>query len=81
MREPRAPDVSPALRWHPLVTTVQLSADMAVANTTPPGYGHNFAALDYADAWLALMEPKGWSEGDVLRLKALLDARDRQERD
>ena len=81
MREPRAPDVSPALRWYPLVTTVQLSADMAVANTTPPGYGHNFAALDYADAWLALMEPRGWSEGDIHRLKALLAARDREERE
>jgi uncharacterized membrane protein len=71
MRQPRAPDVSPALRWFPVVTTVQLAADMAVANTAPPGYGHVFSAEHYIDAWRALMEPKGWTDGQIARLKAL----------
>jgi uncharacterized membrane protein len=71
MREPRGPDVSRQLRWFPLVTMVQLAADMGVANTTPPGYGHNFAAEDYIDAWLALLEPVDWSDADIRRLKAL----------
>jgi uncharacterized membrane protein len=31
MREPRGPDVSPALRWFPVVTMLQLAADMPVA--------------------------------------------------
>lgn len=75
MRAPRAFDVSPALRWFPIVTTVQLIADMAVANTAPPGYGHVYAAEHYIDAWLALMEPEGWSAQDVTRLKALCAAR------
>ncbi len=70
MRAPRAFDVSPSLRWFPVVTTVQLLADMAVANTTPPGYGHTFAAEHYIDAWLALTEPAGWAAQDVARLKA-----------
>jgi len=69
LRAPRAFDVSPALRWFPVVTTVQLLADMAVANTTPPGYGHNFAAAHYIDAWLALLEPPGWTPEMVTRLK------------
>lgn len=71
MRGPRAPDVSPALRWYPIVSTVQLVADMAVANAPPPGFGHDFAAEHYIDAWLALMEPPGWTEADIARLKAL----------
>lgn len=71
MRGPRAPDVSPALRWYPIVSTVQLAADMAVANSPPPGFGHNFAAAHYIDAWRALMEPESWTEDEVRRLKAL----------
>jgi uncharacterized membrane protein len=70
LREPRPFDVSPSLRWFPIVTTVQLIADMAVANTSPPGFGHSFAAAHYIDAWLALMEPNGWTEEMVARLKA-----------
>lgn len=72
LREPRAPDVSPALRWFPVVTTVQLIADMAVANSAPAGFGHAFAVEHYVDAWLALMEPAGWTDDAVARLKAHL---------
>jgi len=50
-------------------------ADMAVANTAPPGYGHAFSAAHYVDAWLGLMEPKGWTDAEVARLKALLQTR------
>lgn len=69
LREPRGPDVSPALRWFPVVTTVQLLADMPVAGAAPPGYGHNFAAEHYIEAWRALTEPTGWSEDEITRLK------------
>lgn len=72
LREPRGADVSPSLRWFPVVTTVQLLADMAVSNTTPPGFGHTFAAEHYIDAWLALIEPPGWPPDQVSRLKALM---------
>ncbi|RUO26054.1 hypothetical protein CWE09_04825 [Aliidiomarina minuta] len=70
MREPRGPDVSPDLRWFPIVTGLQLAADLA-AGTSPPGYGHEYAAEHYIDAWLALTEPEGWQEADIQRLKAL----------
>jgi uncharacterized membrane protein len=72
MREPRGPDVSPELRWYPAVTLLQLAADMVVATTPHPGYGHNFAAEHYIDAWLALTEPEGWTKEDIRRLKSLL---------
>ncbi len=70
MGAPRGPDVSPQLRWYPLVTMLQLAADMAGgAEATTPGYGHNFAAEHYIDAWLALTEPEGWRGEDIQRLK------------
>ncbi|MBE0437752.1 MAG: alpha/beta-hydrolase family protein, partial [Methylomicrobium sp.] len=74
MQAPRGPDVSPHLRWYPVVTMLQLAADMAVGST-PPGFGHVFAAKHYIDAWLALTEPKGWSEEQLNRLRALFEGR------
>ena len=74
MQAPRGPDVSPHLRWYPVVTMLQLAADMAVGST-PPGFGHIFAAKHYIDAWLALTEPKGWTEDRLNRLRALFDGR------
>ena len=72
IRAPRGPDVSPALRWYPAVTMLQLMADIAAGvDVTPPGYGHNYAPEHYIDAWLALIEPEGWGEEEVERLKAL----------
>ncbi|TVQ70092.1 MAG: hypothetical protein EA372_11020 [Chromatiaceae bacterium] len=70
IREPRGPDVSPDLRWYPIVTMLQLAADMA-AGSTPAGYGHTFSSSDYIDAWRVLTEPEGWSESDIERLRAL----------
>ena len=68
LQAPRGPDVSPDLRWFPLVTMLQLAADM-VAGVTPKGFGHEFAPAHYIDAWLALTEPQGWSDAEVARLK------------
>ncbi|MDR5864303.1 alpha/beta-hydrolase family protein, partial [Halomonas campisalis] len=68
MREPRGPDVSEELRWYPVVTLLQLLADLAIGRS-PPGYGHEIAAEHYIDAWLALTEPEGWSEADLDRLR------------
>ena len=48
-KAPRGVDVSPALRWFPVVTMSQLLADMALATTSPIGYGHIYAHTE-ADA-------------------------------
>ncbi|OOG21483.1 hypothetical protein B1C78_16090 [Thioalkalivibrio denitrificans] len=75
MSGPRGPDVSGDLRWFPIVTTLQLAADM-IAGSAPTGFGHRYAAEHYLEAWLALTEPEGWSEEDLDRLRALFsDAR------
>ncbi len=72
MREPRGPDVSAELRWYPIVTMLQLAADMA-AGSAPKGFGHEYAAADYIDAWLSLTEPAGWTDADIARLKRHFD--------
>ncbi|MDY0885722.1 alpha/beta hydrolase [Dongia soli] len=69
MIPPRGPDVSPDLRWYPVVTLFQLTLDMLMATTTPPGYGHVFAPAHYVDAWIEVTDVKGWSADDIARLK------------
>lgn len=70
----RGPGVSPDLRWFPVVTMLQLAADI-VAGSAPPGHGHQYAARHYIDAWVALTEPPGWSAADLERLKAAFAGR------
>jgi len=72
MREPRGPDVSRDLRWFPIVTMLQLAADMMVG-TASPGFGHEYAALHYIDAWHALTEPPGWTAPELARLRTLFE--------
>ncbi|MDL2409858.1 alpha/beta-hydrolase family protein [Rhizobium calliandrae] len=69
MREPLAPDVSPQLRWYPIITGFQLILDMLVANKTPMGFGHVYAPQHYIDAWVAVTDVKGWSEAQLAALK------------
>ncbi|HTO31938.1 MAG TPA: alpha/beta-hydrolase family protein [Pararhizobium sp.] len=77
MNAPRGPDVSPHLQWFPIVTMLQLAVDMAVANTTPMGFGHVFAPEHYLKAWLAVTDPKDWSPEDIERLSRYLAERGR----
>jgi uncharacterized membrane protein len=51
---------------------LQLAADMMVG-TAPTGFGHEYAATDYIDAWLALTEPEDWDDEEVKRLRALFE--------
>jgi uncharacterized membrane protein len=71
MQEPRGPDVSKEVRWYPLITMLQLTVDMAMATTSPMGYGHVFAPQHYIDAWMAVTDPPGITTEDVARLKEL----------
>jgi uncharacterized membrane protein len=70
MEAPRGPDVSPELRWYPIVTFLQLVLDMATALEVPSGYGHAYAPDHYIEAWLAVTEPQGWTATEIERLKA-----------
>ena len=68
MRAPRAQDVSRDLSWYPIVTMLQLAMDMH-AGIAPMGFGHSYAPADYVDAWYHLVEPDGWDEQKLKRLK------------
>jgi uncharacterized membrane protein len=69
MNPPVGPDVSPELRWYPVVTFLQLLLDLAVGLAVPIGHGHYFAPEHYVDGWLAVTEPEGWTPEKVARLK------------
>ncbi len=69
LQEPRGPDVSPSLRWYPIVTCLQIAFDLPMATSVPLGYGHNYAPASYIDAWIAVTEPQNWSEELTSRLK------------
>ncbi|MCV7289278.1 alpha/beta-hydrolase family protein [Mycolicibacterium wolinskyi] len=71
LREPRGYDVSPRMEWIPVVTFLQVSADMAVAVEVPDGHGHVFVK-DVANAWAAIMQPPGWTPEKTEKLRPLL---------
>jgi uncharacterized membrane protein len=74
LRGRRGPDVSPQLRWYPIVTALQLALDMAVSTTTPIGYGHVYAPEHYINAWVAVTDVRGWSDDALAALKSHLAA-------
>ena len=71
LAERRGYDVLPQVHWKPIVTFLQVSADMAVAVDVPDGHGHNYVA-DVADAWAAILHPAAWTADKTERLRPLL---------
>ncbi len=56
LEERRGSDVSDSMRWVPLVTFWQVTADLALGFSNPPGHGHNFSG-EHVDAWNAILQP------------------------
>jgi len=77
LTEPPGFDRSPAMRWYPIVTFLQVSADMAgnVTDSTgaPPGHGHKYGDSQL-DGWVAVAAPAGWTSADTGRIRRALDA-------
>lgn len=69
MRGDRASDVTPQLRWFPIVTSLQLALDLTLSQSAPIGYGHVYAPQHYIDAWVAVTDPPGWDETSLARLR------------
>jgi len=69
------PDVSPALRWYPIVSMMQLALDMLIAGEAPMGYGHLYAPAQYIDAWMLVTGIQDWSDEDIALLKCELDTK------
>jgi uncharacterized membrane protein len=66
---PRGPGVTPALRWIPVVTMMQVALDMMLAMDTPPGHGHVYAPEHYAQAWAEVTAVTHWSDESLEQLK------------
>ena len=76
LAEPPGFDRSPAMQWYPIVTFLQVTADMA-GNVTgsagaPPGHGHEYGDLQL-DGWVAVAAPEGWTQLDTDRIRRGLE--------
>ncbi|HEY2503094.1 MAG TPA: alpha/beta-hydrolase family protein [Mycobacterium sp.] len=71
LREKRGYDVLPQTQWIPVVTFLQVSADMAVAMDVPDGHGHHYVA-DVANGWADVLSPPGWTPEKTEKLRPLL---------
>ena len=76
LSEPPGFDRSPSMRWYPIVTFWQVSADMAgnITNSTPvpTGHGHNYGDSQL-DGWVAVASPQGWTAPDTERIRGALE--------
>ncbi|MET0422830.1 MAG: alpha/beta-hydrolase family protein [Actinoplanes sp.] len=72
LRGERGPDVSIDMHWYPGITFWQTTADLLFANKAPIGHGHVYKSAT-VDGWAALAPPPGWTVGDTIRLRELLD--------
>ena len=68
LREPRGYDVSGDMYWIPVVTFLQVAADMAVAVNVPDGHGHHYVK-DVVNAWAGVLQPPGWTPDKTERLR------------
>jgi uncharacterized membrane protein len=73
LREPHGKDRLPVMRWYPLVTFWQVTADLVFAEDTAPGHGHRYGG-ELAAAWAAIVPPPGWTARDTRRLVELVGA-------
>jgi uncharacterized membrane protein len=71
LREPRGYDVTPRMYWMPVVTFLQVSADMAVAIDVPDGHGHVYVK-DVVNAWAHVLQPPGWTAEKTERLRPIM---------
>ena len=72
LNETRGPDVSPATRWYPIVTFVQLGIDQIMAAAVPVGHGHQYGNT-VAEGWAAVTNPPNWSQEQTEALQALIN--------
>lgn len=71
LREPPGKDRTPSMRWYPIVTFWQVSADMTNAAAVPGGHGHNYGE-SVLDGWAAVAPPPGWTAADTERIRQAL---------
>jgi len=76
LMEERGRDVLPELSWIPVVTFLQISADMMSSTGYPTGHGHWYGE-NQTNAWASLIAPDGWTQADTDKLHDLMALRER----
>jgi uncharacterized membrane protein len=61
------------VRWFPVVTWVQETADLMAGFSAKTGYGHDYNDA-FVNAWAAVAPPAGWTDADTARLADALAA-------
>jgi uncharacterized membrane protein len=64
-------DRSPSMKWFPVVTFWQVSADLGNAAGVPDGHGHNYGT-SVLDAWISVAQPEGWTAAETERVRSAL---------
>lgn len=72
LEEKRGPDVSPATRWYPIVTFLQVGIDQFFGAAVPNGHGHNYANTMVA-AWAAVSNPSDWNTAKTDKLQVIIN--------
>jgi uncharacterized membrane protein len=57
------------MRWFPIVTFWQVTADLVFSLDVPPGHGHNYGT-EPAVAWAEIVPPAGWTAERTDELRA-----------
>jgi len=73
LKEPPGYDRPRDMFWFPVVTFLQVSADMAVAVDVPDGHGHRYVR-DVVNGWAAVLQPPGWTPEKTERLRGIVKA-------
>ncbi|WP_422745267.1 alpha/beta hydrolase [Mycobacterium sp. WMMD1722] len=71
LAEPPGYDRTARMKWIPVVTFLQVSADMAVAVDVPDGHGHVYVK-NVVDGWAAVLQPPGWTPEKTERLRPMM---------
>lgn len=71
LNDPRGPDVSPSMRWVPVVTFWQQLLDLQFASGAPAGHGHRYG-LNVVDGWVGVINADGWSDRKTSKLREQL---------
>lgn len=73
LEEPPGRDRLPSMRWFPIVTFWQVSADLANAAGVPDGHGHNYGDA-VLDGLVSIAAPERWAPFDTERVRLALHA-------
>jgi uncharacterized membrane protein len=71
LEEQRGDDVLGSMRWIPLVTFWQVTADLPLGTEVPAGFGHLYRG-EHVDGWVAVIQPEGWTAQQTTRLRRIV---------